>query len=117
MMNYPDNIRDNIFVLLRLRPLSDKEIREGATVCVRKDENRENTVILENIPEPKSFSYDWVTSDSDSQEEIFNNIGRSMVDTCLQGRLDFGFFRRGCFSPSNCSTLRAFVSCRGSLTP
>jgi hypothetical protein len=117
MMNYPDNIRDNIFVLLRLRPLSDKEIREGATICVKKDENRENTVILENIPEPKYFSYDWVTSDSDSQEEIFNNIGRSMVDTCLQGRFDFGILRGGLFPGCVGSEGWASASPRGSLTP
>lgn len=85
-MNYPDNLRDNIFVLVRVRPLSERESREENETCVRVDENKQNMIILETKPEPKVFSFDWVASRSTSQEEIFNSIGKKMVDVCLQGR-------------------------------
>lgn len=92
-MNYPDNNRDNIFVLVRVRPMSEKEAREGDEVCVRVDENRQNMIILDTKPEPKLFSFDWVASRSTTQEEIFNSVGKKQVDVCLQGGFIFFFLR------------------------
>lgn len=84
-MNYSDSSRDNIFVLVRIRPQNDREIREGGEICVHVDEGRQNAVVLETKPEPKVFSFDWVAPKGTSQEEIFKGVGRPLVDTCIQG--------------------------------
>jgi hypothetical protein len=84
-MNYSDSGRDNIFVLVRIRPQNDREVREGGEICVRVDEGRNNAVVLETKPEAKVFSFDWVASKSTGQEEIFKGVGRPLVDTCIQG--------------------------------
>jgi kinesin family protein 15 len=88
-MNYPDSTRDNIFVLVRIRPQNDREMREGNEICVRVDENRQNAIVLETKPEPKVFTFDWVASRGTSQEDIFNGVGKKLVDTCLEGKSSF----------------------------
>ena len=88
-MNYSDSGRDNIFVLVRIRPQNDREVREGGEICVRVDEGRNNAVVLETKPEAKVFSFDWVASKSIGQEEIFKGVGRPLVDTCIQGTVYF----------------------------
>ena len=84
-MNYPETTRDNIFVLVRIRPLTEREAREGEEVCVRVDESAPNMIILETRPEPKLFSFDRVAAYSTTQDEIFELTGRKLVDICLQG--------------------------------
>lgn len=91
-MNYQDSHRNNIFVSVRVRPLNDRECREGTETCLRVDPARPNQLQLETKPDPKFFSFDWVASESTSQEDVFEGVGKSMVETCLQGRLHFLLF-------------------------
>lgn len=88
-MNYSDGSRDNIFVLVRIRPQNEREVREGNDVCVRVDDARQNAIILETKPESKVFTFDWVASRGTTQEEIFDGVGKKLVDTCLEGKLRF----------------------------
>lgn len=85
-MNNSDNGRDNIFVLVRIRPPSEKEMREGGDTCVRVEEGRQNAIILETKPEPKVFTFDWVAPGNTSQENVFEGVGQPLVTTCLQGK-------------------------------
>lgn len=85
-MNYPESNRDNIFVVVRVRPLSDRELREGSESCLQVDDQRQNTLILQTTPEPKLFSFDWVASPVTTQEQLFDHVGKRLVDTCLQGK-------------------------------
>lgn len=80
------NQRDNIRVCVRIRPLSEREIREGADICVKVDDVRQNSIILEAVPQQKVFHYDWVASRSSTQEEVFNHIGKEMIEVTLQGK-------------------------------
>lgn len=81
------NQRDKIKVCVRIRPLSEREIKEGSAVCVNVDEMRQNCIQLDSKPQAKAFSFDWVASRASTQEEVFNRLGKGMVETCLQGKL------------------------------
>jgi hypothetical protein len=92
-MNFSEGTRDNIFVLVRIRPQNEREVREGNDVCIRVDDGRQNAIVLDTKPESKVFTFDWVASRGTSQEEIFNGVGKKLVDTCLEGTTHISFFR------------------------
>jgi hypothetical protein len=52
-----DKNADNIQVILRVRPLNDREA--GDEKCVRIDHETNGTLILQGTPE-KYYSFDWV---------------------------------------------------------
>jgi kinesin family protein 15 len=76
---------DNIKVMVRVRPLSQKEIDEGSKLCVSFEQYTSNTVILDCVPEQKNFAFDWVGDLSTTQEDIFTHVGLPLVQTCLEG--------------------------------
>lgn len=78
---------DNIKVMVRVRPLSQKEIQEGSKLCVAFEQYNSNSVILDCVQEQKNFSFDWVGGLSTTQEDIFTHVGLPLVKTCLEGNL------------------------------
>jgi kinesin family protein 3/17 len=86
MLTEMDHNRENIRVCVRIRPINEKEIRENATLAVRVDNNLPNTIVLDSKPEAKLFTFDWVCNTDSTQEEIFNRIGKEMVNICLEGK-------------------------------
>lgn len=80
---------DNIKVMVRIRPASQKEKTEGGRTCVAVNETDSKLISLDGTPKPRNFAYDWAGGPSTSQQEVFNFIGRQMVDTCLTGRQQF----------------------------
>jgi hypothetical protein len=77
---------DNIKVMVRVRPLSNKEIKEGAKLCVSFEQYNSNNILLDCVPEQKSFSFDWVGGLETTQEDIFTHVGLPLVKTCLEGK-------------------------------
>jgi hypothetical protein len=75
---------DNVKVVVRVRPLSDKESGEGT---VRKCINvlTPSSLSIDVKPEPKRFTYDYVADDSTSQSELFDAVGRPISLSCLRG--------------------------------
>ena len=62
--------RDNVKVVLRVRPLSELENSEGGRVkCIVT--NCENNTVTLTAKEPKSFNYDYIADEDISQEQIF----------------------------------------------
>ena len=84
---------DNIKVLVRIRPFSQREISEGSRTCVWVSEETVNNIILDGPPKPRQFAYDWTGGPKTSQQDIFNSIGRPMVDSCISGkqRISLGY--------------------------
>jgi len=76
---------DNIQVIIRVRPFSEGERREDSKSCVLTDPSRPNCIILDAKPEQKFFNFDWVGNERTTQQDIFEAIGKSMVQTCLEG--------------------------------
>jgi len=42
-------------------------------------------VNIDSRPDPKTFSYDYVAPELVSQDEIFENVGKSITSYCLSG--------------------------------
>jgi len=66
-----DKQTDNIQVMVRVRPLNDREKREGAKSCIILDEEAPNSIIIDAKPETKTFKFDFVGGDKTTQEDIF----------------------------------------------
>lgn len=78
-------ISDNISVMVRCRPLNEKERQEGATICLRVDSKNQNTLILDTKPDPKYFRFDSIATENTTQEDVFLSIGSPIANSCLEG--------------------------------
>lgn len=76
--------KDNVKVAIRVRPFNDREIQEVAKTCISISEPS-NSISIDVKSEQKCFTYDYVGSESISQEEIFNEIGKPIATSCLVG--------------------------------
>lgn len=84
--NKQNSSRDNIQVMVRVRPFNEREKKEDlVNRCVRMDESEPDSIVLECRPEPKKFKFDWVGCEETTQEQVFMAAGHSLVDFCLQG--------------------------------
>ena len=79
-MNHINENKDNIKVILRIRPKLDKEIDQGNNIKVEN-----NCLIVSNKTDIKQFTYDFIASEESSQAEIFQHCGREIADYTLQG--------------------------------
>jgi hypothetical protein len=78
------NSKDNVKVMIRIRPLNDREKNNGGSKkCVTVD--NETTVTIEAKPDIKSFNYDFVGDENIEQETIFNKFAKPIADACLEG--------------------------------
>lgn len=78
---------DNIKVMVRIRPFAQREISEGSRTCVWISDEVPQAIVLDSNPKPRSFRYDWTGAHRTTQTEIFNYIGKGMVDSCLAGMI------------------------------
>lgn len=75
---------DNIRVVVRLRPRSEREGgMAGGSLVVQPQGS--TAVQVASQPEPHSFSFDYVAGDAASQDTIFRVAGEPIVDNCLRG--------------------------------
>ncbi|CAD8111101.1 unnamed protein product [Paramecium sonneborni] len=70
---------ENIRVLVRVRPLNYRETHLGANSCVT---TTNTSVILDN---KKEYNYDHVLGIDSTQEQVFNKIGMSTLESFLNG--------------------------------
>lgn len=80
-----DKNADNIQVMVRIRPLNPRELAEEAKSCLILDSSDTNTVVLDAKPEPKIFNFDWIGGEETTQENIFDTVGKPMIEACLEG--------------------------------
>lgn len=76
---------DNIKVMIRIRPFNTREISEGSRTCNWISEEVPRTIVLDSNPKPRCFTFDWTGGSKTTQSEIFNYIGKQMVDSVFQG--------------------------------
>jgi hypothetical protein len=81
---------DSVRVAVRVRPFNDREIRLGSKPCIKMQ--GEETQITSPDGKVFKFTYDysyWSHDESASlfasQEIVFNNLGRSVLDNAWQG--------------------------------
>jgi kinesin family protein 3/17 len=75
-----------IRVVIRCRPLSEKEMKDGREVVVKMIKNTGEVLIQKPGDEiPKVFTFDSVYDWNSSQEEIFEETAYPIIDKVLQG--------------------------------
>ena len=80
-----DKNSDNIQVMVRVRPFNQRERVEDSKSCVLLEDYKPNCLTLDAKPEQKTFSFDWVGGDRTTQQDIFEVVGKAMVNTCMEG--------------------------------
>ena len=82
-----DKEDNNVAVVVRCRPMNDKETQFRKIVHV--DEMRGQIVVQNpqsNADEPpKTFTFDNVFSDTSKQADVYNITARKIVDNVLEG--------------------------------
>lgn len=76
--------KDNIQVIVRVRPLNEREIMSGARSCLLIEEEK-NKLILECKPDPKTFVFDYIAGEKSNQNDVFQNVGKQLTNSCLEG--------------------------------
>lgn len=72
---------------IRVRPPKEKELSEDPRMCVRVDKDS-HTLVLQTAGangEAKAFTFDSICDASDSQRDIFEKVGISSTQRCLEG--------------------------------
>lgn len=80
-----DKNADNIQVMVRVRPLNDREIKEGAKSCVIINQESPNTIVLDAKPEQKLFKFDYVGGEETTQDDIFKIAGKPLTQAAVEG--------------------------------
>lgn len=80
---------DNVRVVVRTRPLNEKEISTNCNEVVKIDEVR-GTVTVKNpqggsSEPPKTFTFDIVFGPNCKQLDVYNKVARPVVDCVLEG--------------------------------
>ena len=73
---------DNVRVCVRVRPLNSHEKRSADRPII---DNLDSQVYLRHHKKTKCFSFDDVFDDSHSQENIFVNLAKGMIETFVEG--------------------------------
>ena len=78
---------DVITVMIRIRPLSEKERYDEAKTCLKADEKNGNTIAIENSYriDTKYFTFDHVCQENAPQSQVFELIGIPIANACLDG--------------------------------
>ncbi|XP_077394978.1 kinesin-like protein KIF15 [Festucalex cinctus] len=77
---------DSIKVFVRVRPLT-----KGTGLTTDGDQSlclkvtSPNTIRLLSKPEPRTFTYDHVADMDTSQESVFSNVAKNIVESCMNG--------------------------------
>ncbi|EGD72527.1 Kif3b protein [Salpingoeca rosetta] len=79
---------DNVKVVIRCRPLSSTERKDGRQECVHVAEDR-GTITVKNLQEPskepKTYTFDNVYGTKSQQEAIYTTSAQPIVDSVLEG--------------------------------
>lgn len=84
-----DSQSDNVRVVVRCRPMNEKEVAGGCGLAVNVEENRgiitvKNTGARSGEP-PKQFTYDRVFGVNTKQVDVYNDAARPIVNCVLEG--------------------------------
>jgi hypothetical protein len=76
---------ENIKVFLRIRPASAEESERGDLSAVSTNRLNPNSVDLVYSPSTSNFAFDGVLNAHCSQQTVFNQVGRPLMDRVLAG--------------------------------
>lgn len=76
---------ENIKVLVRCRPLSEKEKHNGYKSCVELDTTENRVTVKSTMGNPDRYTFDAVINNSFTQKDIFIQYIQPLVDCVLDG--------------------------------
>eukprot|EP00796_Vickermania_ingenoplastis_P011084 gene11085-7713_t len=76
---------ENIKVLVRCRPLSEKEKHNGHKSCIEADMTTSTVTVKQNNGPPNRFTFDAVITNTFTQKDIFTQYIQPLVDCELEG--------------------------------
>ncbi|XP_006003255.1 kinesin-like protein KIF3A isoform X2 [Latimeria chalumnae] len=81
-------ISDNVKVVVRCRPMNDREVVMGSKQAVHVDEIR-GTISVHKVDSPneppKTFTFDTVFGQDSKQLDVYNLTARPIIDSVLEG--------------------------------
>ena len=80
---------DNVRVVVRCRPMNEKEVAGGCSLAVNVEESRGiitvKTTGARSGEPPKQFTYDRVFGVNTKQVDVYNDAARPIVNCVLEG--------------------------------
>lgn len=76
-------MEDCIRVVCRLRPCNEREKKLEGKPCVFV--NGSSSLVVETKPQPNLFTFDYIGDENSTQQQMFDNVGRGIMDTCRNG--------------------------------
>lgn len=80
---------DNVRVVVRCRPLNEKEKNMKCPMAVKCDEVRGSVTVNQSESrsgdQPKVFTFDRVFGPESKQTDVYNDTARSIVESVLEG--------------------------------
>nr|AKS36881.1 KIF3A-like protein [Schmidtea mediterranea] len=80
---------DNVKVVMRCRPLNEKELKQGCVIAAQVNELNGSITITNpkaSVDDPpKQFTFDYVFGPNSKQVDVYNKVARPIVDSVLSG--------------------------------
>mmetsp|Transcript_108104 Transcript_108104/g.230818 ORF Transcript_108104/g.230818 Transcript_108104/m.230818 type:complete len:608 (+) Transcript_108104:114-1937(+) len=80
-----DADQHTVRVAVRVRPLSEKEIREGGDDCVEVGKDGQTIMLNEDGKAQHSYAFDHVFGTKSTQPEVFKALGMPLLDKAFEG--------------------------------
>lgn len=74
--------RQNVKVVARVRPTNQKEVNMGGVTCVKHSQTNIEVVVDGN---PNAFNFDRIFGAESTQEEVFQETARPLIEDVLAG--------------------------------
>lgn len=84
----------NVQVAIRVRPLTSNYQQgiggflvqdDGIKRCVQSVTEDRRTIALDKSSGGETFTFDYIADEETEQSEIFEHVGKPIVEACLQG--------------------------------
>nr|CAD2126002.1 unnamed protein product [Meloidogyne enterolobii] len=76
---------ESVRVIVRCRPLNERELQLNSTVCVEMDEALGQCALIDGTNPPKLFTFDSVYYLDATAEQIYNDIVYPLVENVIEG--------------------------------
>eukprot|EP00913_Durusdinium_trenchii_P031582 g29574.t1 len=81
-----DDSACTVCVAVRMRPLSQKELREGGETCVEVTSKDAQVVLEREGYQEKKFHFDHAFGSDSTQVQVFRSLGIQLLDKAFEGR-------------------------------
>ena len=79
-VNNKNNKEERVKVYIRIRPFNDNEIKLGGLSPFKSIDTKNNVVSIKTDFFTKVYSYDGIYDEESTQEQVFNNSAKNVID-------------------------------------